>query len=245
VLVPLNHATFGPPTAALAAALVALLAANAWLARGRFARLLDGLEADPSRLTRFYLRVMASTWLIGLSVPLALIITPGLTAADLGWRAPTFDRWVYGLAGYTMALIVAGGMRRRRRVKAGHTMRPTRMIAIMPITPAQRWLAAGVSVTAGVVEEAVFRGLLITLGVGVFGLHPIDAAAISLLLFSLGHAYQGVSGVIGSAVLGFLFTFFYLATGSLLIPIILHIGQDLVAFLLTPRITSINIFKRI
>jgi membrane protease YdiL (CAAX protease family) len=86
--------------------------------------------------------------------------------------------------------------------------------------------------------------LLIAAGVAL-GLPVYLAAALSLALFGWGHVYQGRAGVIGAITLGLVFTLLYLITGSLLFPIILHIGQDIVAFLLTPAVTSINIFKRI
>ncbi len=211
-----------------------LLVANAWLGRRRFARWLALRANNSGVLTAFYLRLIAGSLALGLSVPLTLLVSPDLQPADLGFRAPSDLWWGLALTGYTLLLIGLSARGRRRRLRDGKQHVPEAIAALLPTNTTQRWLAAGLSVTAGVVEEAIFRGLLITAGVWLLGLPILAAAALSLVLFSLGHLYQGLSGTVGAAVLGGVFTAIYLITGSLVLPIILHIGQDLVAFLLTP-----------
>lgn len=225
--------------------LVAVLVANVVLAPRRFERWLAVRRGNPAALTRFYVRLIAGTWVLSLAVPMTLLVTPGLAPAELGWRWPHNALLGYGLAAYTAVLIVLGARGRRRRLAGGRYALPETIAALLPTTTTQRWLAVGLSVTAGVVEEAIFRGLLIWAGTELVGLHVYVAAALSLALFASGHTYQGRAGVIGAASLGFVFTGIYVITGSLLLPIILHIGQDIGAFLLTPRRTSINIFQRI
>jgi membrane protease YdiL (CAAX protease family) len=233
------------PAAIVIGLLVAVLLVNAWLGRRRFARWLALRRQDPRVLTTFYLRLMGGTWALGLAVPITLLVSPRLDPAALGWRWPEDQGLGYALAGYLLVLIALGVRGQRRRQRAGRLRVRENVSLLLPTTTTQRWLAAGLSLSAGVVEEAIFRGLLITAGVALLGLPALAAGALSLALFSWGHVYQGRAGVIGSAVLGALFTLLYLMTGSLLLPIILHIGQDLAAFLLTPAVTSINIFKRI
>jgi membrane protease YdiL (CAAX protease family) len=104
----------------------------------------------------------------------------------------------------------------------------------VPRTPAERWWAVGVALTAGITEEAVFRGLLIAVGTQLYGLPLAVAVAASLALFVAGHAYQGRRGMVGVAVLGGLFTMVYLMSGSLLLAMVLHVCQDLLALLLIP-----------
>jgi hypothetical protein len=61
------------------------------------------------------------------------------------------------------------------------------------------------------------------------------AAALSLLAFTAGHAYQGWSGASRSAVAGTLFTLLVLATGSLIPAMLLHAlidaGSGVIAWL--------------
>lgn len=224
------------PAAIVIGTLVALIAANAWLGRRRFARWLALRANNSAILTSFYLRLIAGTLTLGLAVPLTLLLSPELDPADLGLRAPRELWWGLALSAYTLVLIGFGARGRRRRMRDGKQYVPAMIAALLPTTTTQRWLAAGLSVTAGVVEEAIFRGLLIAAGVSLLGLPVLVAAALSLALFSWGHVYQGRAGVIGAAALGGVFTGVYLVTGSLLLPIILHIGQDLAAFLLTPPV---------
>ena len=76
------------------------------------------------------------------------------------------------------------------------------------------------SVTAGVVEELLWRGYLIwylSLVMPVWA-----AAAVSSLLFGLGHAYQGLKNVPSVFLLGAVFAWLYLSTGSLLLAVVVH-----------------------
>ncbi len=82
------------------------------------------------------------------------------------------------------------------------------------------------AVTAGVCEEIVYRGLLIAFGVGVLGLSTTAAAALALAVFVAGHFYQGWKGMVVVALLGFWLTTVYLSTGSLLLPILVHVMID-------------------
>lgn len=227
---------FGLDASLLVALVVAILAASGWLSRRRFAGLLAALRRDPRALNRFYRRSIVSTWILGLSVPLVLLFEPGPTPADLGLRWPAGDGLDYALALLVLITLIIGGLRRRRFILSGRWPDAARnpVMALLPRTPAQRLLAAGISVTAGVVEEALFRGLLIAAGVGILGV-PVEVAAIpALALFVWGHQYQGTAGLLGAGFLGLMFTGIYLISGSILLPVILHTAQDLVALLLTP-----------
>lgn len=84
----------------------------------------------------------------------------------------------------------------------------------------------GVSVTAGVVEEILWRGFLFWY-LGAF--MPLWAAAIvSTIGFGLAHAYQGWSQVPAITMVGAVFAGMYLLTGSVWLPIILHAAVDIV-----------------
>lgn len=82
-----------------------------------------------------------------------------------------------------------------------------------------------VSVTAGVVEEIVYRGFVIWL----LSLYmPLVAAAVvSSAAFGLAHLYQGWSGVLKTGVLGGIFAAIYLVAGTIWIPVVLHALLDI------------------
>lgn len=80
------------------------------------------------------------------------------------------------------------------------------------------------SLTAGIVEEVLWRGFLFWY-LGQF--MPLWAAAvISTIGFGLGHAYQGLSQLPGVTLVGAAFAALYLLTGSLWLSIILHVAVD-------------------
>ncbi|HZM82257.1 MAG TPA: CPBP family intramembrane glutamic endopeptidase [Candidatus Limnocylindrales bacterium] len=228
--------TFGPAAIAIVAALVAVLVASGWLGRNRFVRLLKAVRQNPRALDRFYRRTIVSTWIIGLVVPVVLLLEPDLSPADVGLRWPAGDGLDYVVALLLVSTIVFGGLRRRRLIQSGRWADAGRspMMALLPRTPTQRRLAVGISVTAGVVEEAIFRGLLIASAVAILRVPVEVAALLTLILFAWGHQYQGRAGMLGAGLLGVMFTGLYLISGSILLPAILHTTQDLVALLTIP-----------
>ena len=58
------------------------------------------------------------------------------------------------------------------------------------------------------------------------------------LAFGWAHLYQGAGGVISTALIGVLLTVLYLVTGSLLVPMLVHVAIDLLAMLRAPRRVS-------
>jgi membrane protease YdiL (CAAX protease family) len=97
---------------------------------------------------------------------------------------------------------------------------------ILPVTARERWMWLAVSISAGVCEEIVFRGWLLSV------LHdPIGLGGTALVLcaaagFGLAHAYQGPVGMLLTGLAAVLFIGLYVASGSLLLPILLHVVVD-------------------
>jgi len=81
-----------------------------------------------------------------------------------------------------------------------------------------------ISLTAGIVEEIIYRGFVIWyLGL----VMPVWAAVVfSSIIFGLGHSYQGISGAIRTGLLGLAFGVLYVLTGSIWLPILGHILLD-------------------
>ena len=81
------------------------------------------------------------------------------------------------------------------------------------------------SVTAGIVEETLWRGFLIWY-LGQF--MPVWAAAIiSATGFGVAHGYQGLANIPRITLVGTVFAGLFVLTGSLWLPIILHAAVDL------------------
>jgi membrane protease YdiL (CAAX protease family) len=80
------------------------------------------------------------------------------------------------------------------------------------------------SISAGICEELLFRGYLIWY-IGEYST-TLVAIVLSSLLFGLAHSYQGWKGIVQSGGTGLVLAVIYVFTGSLWIPIALHIVGD-------------------
>lgn len=107
--------------------------------------------------------------------------------------------------------------------------------ALLPRTRGELPYGAALSVNAGVVEELLFRLGLPALVFAVSG-EAVVAFVAATLLFGLLHAYQGPTGVLASTVVGAIFVYLYLVTGSILVPIALHALFDLRSMVLIPLV---------
>ncbi len=83
----------------------------------------------------------------------------------------------------------------------------------------------GVSCSAGICEEILFRGFLLGTLSSVTGM--IGAVVFSSIVFELCHVYQGWVNVIRTSVIGIILSGIYLTTDSLIIVIVLHALVDI------------------
>lgn len=87
-----------------------------------------------------------------------------------------------------------------------------------------RWFLS-VSITAGICEEILFRGYLIWY----FAVYSSTAPAVifSTILFGLAHGYLGWKLGVRSGLTGLVLALTYVFSGSLLVPVLLHIMVDI------------------
>lgn len=221
---------------ALAVALAAYLAVGESIHGKRsYERLRRTRGTDPKALTRLYARWISGSWAWVAVVGAVLLASPGVAPSDLGLTAPDDLGGALGtVTGIGVAILVST-LALRRWARSGRKVPGQDAFAeLLPRTRAERGYALAMAVTAGVCEEIVFRGLLIALGVGALGLDPRPAAVLALAVFTLGHLYQGWKGMAAVAAVGWLLSSLYLATGSLLAPIVAHILIDVRGLVLTP-----------
>jgi membrane protease YdiL (CAAX protease family) len=105
--------------------------------------------------------------------------------------------------------------------------------ALLPRTRGELRYGAALSLNAGIFEELLFRLGLPALVFAVTG-NALAAFVGATLLFGLLHLYQGTFGIVFSTVLGVVFVLLYLVTGSILVPIVLHVLIDLRSMVLIP-----------
>ncbi len=102
---------------------------------------------------------------------------------------------------------------------------------MLPVSPHERRWWVAVSISAGICEEVVFRGFLPQFLTGQlhgeWTLDPLVAWLLSALAFGLCHAYQGAAGVVRTTLAALMFSVVAMLSGSLLLPVVLHILVDL------------------
>jgi membrane protease YdiL (CAAX protease family) len=105
--------------------------------------------------------------------------------------------------------------------------------ALLPRERGELKFGAGLAVTAGIVEELLFRLALPAVLFGVLG-SGILAFVLACVVFGLLHIYQGPAGMVFAFVLGLVFTALYLLSGTILLPIVVHALIDLRSLVLIP-----------
>jgi uncharacterized protein len=105
--------------------------------------------------------------------------------------------------------------------------------ALLPRERGELKFGAGLAVTAGVVEELLFRLALPALLFGVSG-SGVFAFAFAAVVFGMLHIYQGPQGMVFAFLLGLVFTALYVLSGSIVVAIVVHVLIDLRSLILIP-----------
>lgn len=189
-------------------------------------------------LARRYTRMMLRGWLtvaalgalwrvtnrplsaLGLDIPLSLGGKIGLLAAGVAI-----------LAAIVVQLLLPRVITAERRARLREQMRA---IKILPRSTLELVLFLGVSLTAGVWEELIYRGFLM----GFVGAYAgiVGAVIVSTLIFGIGHIYQGWRGALNAGTLGLLFGVGYALSHSLWWLIAIHALVDMFGGVLAWRV---------
>lgn len=211
------------------AVIVLIFPLGGWWAYRRFlARLARDGEAA---LVREY--KLTLLWLLGLGVGSMLVwLAGGRDLAALG-LAPVLLEPEHE---FVVALVIGGAAALllrpllaliSERVAAALRKQFDSLAAFLPKTREQLAWGLVVALAAGLFEEIAYRGFLIY-----YFQHWLNnwaAIAASSALFGLAHIYQGKLGVLATAGLGALFGYMFVATGSLMLPVLLHAAVDVSA----------------
>lgn len=191
-------------------------------------RLRRALAGDVPRVRlSTYRRAIAIQW----TLAAALGLMWGAQHRDWAWLG-LMPRITPGLIGVTVGMSIASVFLVRQRNAAiadddtlAHVRsRLGRLEMLLPRTRCELAWFLGLSITAGVCEELLYRGFLIWyLGHGFGWFSSLVAGA---LIFGVGHAYQGWRGVLLTAAAGLFFGLVYWITRSLFASMILHALMD-------------------
>ena len=179
-------------------------------------------------------RIKTYNWAIAMEWVLALGLVgwwllAGRDLASLG-LVPVADGWQWlgiavGVAG--TILIIFQMISVLRSTKKLNEVREAMgdLGCLAPLTPEEDRRFNLVSVSAGVCEEILYRGVLMAVLAPVVGTWP--AVALSSIIFGMGHAYQGLVGIGKTTLVGFVLALLAVFSGSLFIPMLLHSVVDI------------------
>jgi membrane protease YdiL (CAAX protease family) len=247
---PDSLTAFGP--AALAAVVVAVyLVLGEPLVGHVLHRRFEGrLRSDPGARRSFYGRLLILEWGLALLALIIWLSAPGVDAGQVGLRWP--QAWPGPVAALVVLLVLVFVVVSTRALRSGallevhapaarrpgtgrHAEPPGHAtLALLPRTAGERRLFTMVGVTAGVCEEWLYRGFFLAVVSALAGGPSTGVlVGVAAVAFGLAHAYQGPAGIVSTGILGGVMAAVYLQTGSLLLPILLHVIIDL-RFLLVP-----------
>lgn len=183
----------------------------------------------PQRRT-LYRNTTLSHWLL-LAAALAVWAVSGRPWATLGLGLDV-DRGFFAGAVLTILAIAVLILQQRsvagadRQTAARIRERFGNLEVLLPRTRAELSRFYWLSVTAGVVEEILWRGFLLWYLASLLPLWL--AAVIGTAGFGLAHGYQGLRQLPMVTLVGGAFVVLYLLTGSVWLPIVLHAAVDMI-----------------
>lgn len=185
-------------------------------------------RGDPNARSSAYVRMMLEQWTLAAMV----------MALTFAYSRPLSTLWLQPPAGWRLGLgvllplaygvlIAIQGRALTAKPDALARLR-TKLAPLRPLIPhtlAEFRLFVPISFTAGICEELLFRGYLVWVLRAWIGLVP--AAVVSMVVFGLGHAYQGFKFGVRAFFAGVFMGLLALVTGSILPGMALHALIDL------------------
>jgi uncharacterized protein len=152
-----------------------------------------------------------------------------LTLSDLGEQTGNTFRTlvVCGIVAAIFLLLVGVQQAQKKRATPEQLEKALANVKrLMPTNSTERAVWVVVSISAGVCEELLYRGWVLSLFGAALG-SVWWGLLISSILFGFGHAYQGRNAIFATGVVGAVFGIVFVVTGSLIPGQLLHTAMDL------------------
>lgn len=197
------------------------------VARGFPAEMRSIADGVPRARISGYRGTMKTQWPLCVA-GVAIWIVGGRSLHDLGFRPP--EGWGFWAAAAIAAIIAAfltaqlrsarsdDGAKRELRAQLGGSA------VFLPRDRGELAAFAQLSATAGICEEILYRGWLLGWLAPLIGMPA--AIVTGAALFGAAHSYGGRGFVLKAGGMGILFGVLYALSGSLWVPIALHIFVD-------------------
>ena len=199
-------------------------------------------EMDEKSRIQHYATITFSMW-VPIIALFFVIIFSDITPADVGFSPLSFDLniavtitvlvaaliFILYCLYRIIAFLVSANHRRHRNIileqkasgKDYYDLVDSRLMTPKTKNEKRWWL--GVSLTTGICEEIIFRGFFIFLISQIFpNMSIYFVLVIAVVLFGLGHFYQGIKGLILTTLMGAFLASVYIVSGSLIIVIAMH-----------------------
>jgi membrane protease YdiL (CAAX protease family) len=198
----------------------------------RFRKLIARGDQNFSTRTKLalYARVVSSQWVL-VAVMLLVLARHGLSVGNAGERLGD-RRLTFAVTGaLVLILVVVSAVvlwRLRRATSHSSAAAGGPWLTLAPASRAEMAAFVVVCATAGVCEELLYRGWLVSFLWAATG-SAWAAVAVSSVVFGIGHAYQGATAILRTLFVGLQLAILFVVVGSLLPGQVLHTGVDLLA----------------
>ena len=187
-------------------------------------------EGAPNVRVNQYRQILAFEWIAaGIILAAWLAKGRGLASLGLGLQVGTWFWLGVGLTLAALGILLGQAVLVTRSPEKLGELRD-QFADLEPLLPHDRqevsWWRA-LSVTAGICEEVIYRGFLIA--VLAAAMSTWAAVLLAAFIFGLGHAYQGPKGILKTGLVGLVLGWFFVLTGSLWAPMLVHVVMDLAA----------------
>lgn len=165
------------------------------------------------------------------SLVLYLLWRNGESVRQIGWTRQHLWREIgWGLLLFLPVVSAANLL--EQALHAAGLSAPSKLPSFLTVTGLAKIPLAVVLVTVvAVVEETIFRGYLLLRFRSVTN-RTATSVLLSSFVFSLGHGYEGLAGVVSVFCLGAVFALVYLWRKSLVAPIVMHFLTDFTSIVL-------------
>lgn len=186
-------------------------------------------QGNPTPRTQLYLSTQYTEWTFFFALAL-LWAVEGRSLAALGFVTPGGTGfWIAVLVALTAAAYLlyarhsTQGMSENERSEVYEQFGDLKYF--FPHTARDYRHFTALSLTAGWVEEIVYRGFLFWVFLPY--MPHWGVVLVTSLIFCLGHSYQGINGMLRVFAIGLFFGALYVISGSIWVPIALHMLVDI------------------